>query len=235
MTRLQVGAGAARVQAAWGTWNDIRPQTLNRNMPLRCRIKLLDSVILPTLLWSLESLQMTTLRRRTLDGLKRRLVGRTMLVPRRATESAEAYFIRRERLISRTIDKSARGKWSALQQFKQLMFFGHCARCDPDTHIVGRNFRWRNSHWWAVSQNAFGYRTGGQLGRRGISQSAPGHCERSTTIAVATARRHPCIRRPVLPFSRTCRASRQQTGGPWRIHAKHGGCCADGQPLERRR
>lgn len=88
MTRLQVGAEAARDQAAWGERNDIRPQAQNRAMPLRCRIKLLDSVILPTLLWSLESLQMTALWRRTLDGLQRRLVGRTLLVLRRATESA---------------------------------------------------------------------------------------------------------------------------------------------------
>lgn len=131
MTWLQTGTEAARIQAAWGKWNHIRPRAQNRATPLRCRVRLLDSVVLPTLLWSLESLQMTALRRRALDGLQRRMVGRTLLVLRRATETAETYFMRRERLISRTIDKSARGKWGSLQQFRQLMFVRPLCKVRP--------------------------------------------------------------------------------------------------------
>lgn len=97
MTRLQLGSDTSRIQAVWGKWADVRPQAQSRTVPLRARVRLLGSVILPTLLWSLESLQLSVARSRSLGGLQRCLVGRTLLLLRRSTESVEEYFARRER------------------------------------------------------------------------------------------------------------------------------------------
>lgn len=140
----------ARLKIVWHTFSLIRSQLQMRVAPIRARMQLLDAVILPTLLYGMETVHTTTVMRRTMDATQRTLVGRILLVLRKPTEALHEYLKRRQRLISATIAKHARGMWSQLWRYRQLTFLGHIVRLRPYDHLSARVQQWRGSRCWAI-------------------------------------------------------------------------------------
>lgn len=95
-------------------------------------------MILPALLYGMETIHTTTTNRRNINGTQHALVGRMLLVLRRTTESLRDYCRRRERLITTTISKHSRGVWSQLWWYRQLTFVGHVSNNGEDRD-GGRN------------------------------------------------------------------------------------------------
>lgn len=104
----------ARLKRVWHKSSLIRAQLQMRVAPIRARVQLLDAANLPTMLYGMETVHSSTVMRRKVDATQRTLIGRLLLVLRRPTKDLQAYFRRRERLITTTIAKYARGTSSQL-------------------------------------------------------------------------------------------------------------------------
>lgn len=129
----QAEALPARLKRVWHTLSLIRAQLQLRAAPLRARAQLLDVVLLPTLLYGMETVGTTTKMKRKLDAAQRTLAGRILLVLRKPMEELQADFRRRDRLITATIQKYARGVWSQLWRYRQMTFLGHVVRLNTST------------------------------------------------------------------------------------------------------
>lgn len=181
--RSQGKAVPARMRAAWQTWTTVRVQMACQHVPVRAPVQLMDAIILPTLMWGLESLVLTNVEGRRLDALQRTMVGRVLRLPQRPRETADSFFRRRERCISATVRKMCRAKWSQLQRYRHFCFLGHVARLDPDTHLASLVLHWRSDRWWESYRDTLPAKTGGQEGRRAACMSTPGAAERAVREA----------------------------------------------------
>lgn len=159
--RPQRHALPARLQAAWLRWSQIRGQVGCRHSTLKSRVRLIDAVILPTLLWGLETVPLSQTDRRRLDEVQRRMVGRALLVGRRPQELLTDFLRRRERCISGAITRPARGIWSELCRFRTFTFAGHVARLSPADHMAAQTLAWRSDQWWATYKEALPPKAGG--------------------------------------------------------------------------
>lgn len=119
----QDAALPARIQVAWYKWMEIKPQATDRGVAAGKRIALLDRVILPAVMWGLESAPLPSLQGRKLDALQRSLVSRSLAIFKRSSEDMASDMQRRERLTSAAIRKYSRAKWSDIQRYRLLMFF----------------------------------------------------------------------------------------------------------------
>lgn len=164
----------ARLQAAWLRWSQIRGQVGCRHSTLKSKIRLIDAVILPALLWGLETVPLSQPDRRRLDGVQRRMVGRALLVGRRPQELLPDFFRRRERCISGAIRRHARGIWSELSRFRTFTFAGHVARLAPADHMAAQTLACSSDQWWEKYKEALPPKTGGQIGRRAANKGIPG-------------------------------------------------------------
>lgn len=147
---------------------------------------LLDRVILPTALWGLESVPLTTLQGPKLDALHRSLVARSLTILRRPSAGVAEYMRRRERLTTAAISRHSRAKYSDLQRYRVLSFFGHVAHSNPNKHACAQVLLLRSERWWAQYQVQYTSKTGGQPGRRQAHGSAPGHWDRIPREAFQT-------------------------------------------------
>lgn len=82
------------------------------------------------------------------------MVGRTLLIGRRATESAVEFFRRRERCILAAIRRHARGLRSELHHYRVFSFTGHIARLSPATHMSAQVLAWRSDRWWTLYKSS---------------------------------------------------------------------------------
>lgn len=118
------------MRRAWHSWSQIRAQCVNKRVPLRARAKLLDAVVLPTLLWGLATISLTRAQRKLLTTLQRTMLQNAMRLPRRSEKVQEVYARRRERITTARIRDSMRSPWGCTQRFRNFMFLGHVARMD---------------------------------------------------------------------------------------------------------
>lgn len=93
----QKAALPARLRGAWQKWSQLRPQLSNTSTSVASRISLLDSCILPSVLWGLETVPLTTSDRKKLDALQRVMIHRILHLPQRAREPLRDFLRRRER------------------------------------------------------------------------------------------------------------------------------------------
>lgn len=68
-----------RINSAWAAWTQVRPQIVQRVVPLRARTELVEAVVKPSFLWD-ESLNLNHIQRRKLDGVQRAAIKRVSLV-----------------------------------------------------------------------------------------------------------------------------------------------------------
>lgn len=169
-----------RIQCAWRSYSGIRQQLKDHSQPLRARVSLLDSVVLSSLLWGLESLAMNKPDKQRIRGLQRIMVGRCIRIGRRAAEDQRAFHRRRTRVVTAKIHKLARGFWDELQEYRHINFLGHICRL-ADSHVVTAAFRWRNLSWWHKFRRKHPTRMGGQPGRRRRDHGNP--CRGESHIA----------------------------------------------------
>lgn len=188
-TPSQPEALPARLKRVWHTFSLIRAQLQLRAAPIRARVQLLDAVLLPTKLYGMETVHTTTGMRRKVDATQRTLIGRLLLVLRRPTGELQAYFRRRERLITTTLAKHARGIWSQLWRCRQLTFLGHVVRLRPYEHLSARVQQWRGSRRWAIYRRTLPPRTGWTPGRRPAGLGQPLQHERLVQENVGRLRR----------------------------------------------
>lgn len=174
--RTQRHAFPARLQAAWLRWSQVRRQVGCRHSP-KSRILLVEFVILPTLLWGLETVPLSQTERRRLDGVQRRMVGRALLIGRRSGELLEDFFRRRERCISGAIRRHTRGLWSELCHCRMFTFAGHAARLAPAEHMSAQTLAWPSDQWWSGYKETLPPKAGGQIGRRAADRGTPGILE----------------------------------------------------------
>lgn len=72
-------------------WHAAHPQLCQRGMPLRARIRLLQSVVWATCAWGLESLNLTKLLQRRLDGVQRKMTSGLTWIARKPDEDPPSY------------------------------------------------------------------------------------------------------------------------------------------------
>lgn len=111
-----------RLKAAWSTYVRVRAQLKQRSVTANARVALLEATILPTFLWSTESLDLTSSQRRHITGTQRHMLGYILQVPRRPSENVEGYMKRHERLVSKTLQTHCRAAWGG-QPKVQIIFF----------------------------------------------------------------------------------------------------------------
>lgn len=179
----------ARLNIVWQKFSLIEAQLQMRVAPIRARVQLLDVVIQPTMLYGMETVHITTVMRRKVDATQGTLIGRLLPVLRKPTEDLQAYFRRRQRLITTTIAKYARGTWSQLWRYRQLTFLGHLVRLRPYDHLSARLQQWRGSRWWAIYKRTLPPGTGWTPGRRPAGLVQPLQHERFVQESFARLRR----------------------------------------------
>lgn len=108
----------ARTRAAWHAYAQVRQQLKQRSVSIRARVQLLDSVVLPWLMWGLESVDLSGLQRRQLGGIQRTVVSHMPMFGRRATETIVHLCNRRQRLTTTAISTKTRGQWSRLKRYR---------------------------------------------------------------------------------------------------------------------
>lgn len=178
-----------RVRRAWHSWSQVRAQCVNKRIPLRARARLLDAVVLPTLMWGLEARSLTRAQRRLLNTLQRAMVQNAMRLPRRSDEGQEAYCTRRERITTARIWDSMPSPWGwAVHVLRACSAHGRLASglCHAEVERV------------AVADLHSGLlaaKTGGQAGRRPAGQGVPKHSERAIQDSLVEAQR---MRVPVV-------------------------------------
>lgn len=160
-----------RLQMAWKAWHATRPQLRQRGVPLRSRVRLLRSVVWATCAWGLESLNLSKVLLRKLDGVQRSMISGMTGVARRPHEPPPDYF-RPERIVSGIISRHLPSKWGRAQRSKFFYFSGHVARQDPEVHWAAAALRWRSALWWSKYRRALPAKAGGQRGRR-LAHSGP--------------------------------------------------------------
>lgn len=125
----------------------VRPQAIQRVVPLRSRLELLNAVVKPSLLWGFESLSLTKPQRRQLTAVQRSMVKKTLLLLRRPAEAPNAYFRRRERLVTHIIKTCMRASWGDVQRYRHFTFLGHVMSMSPDRY-ARKTAEWRDLEWW---------------------------------------------------------------------------------------
>lgn len=141
---------AARLKAAWLKYSKVRVQLQHRYTPLALRVKLMDSILTPTVLWGLETVRLPKTQRRTIDAFQRHVMARMVLVARKASESMEVFMRRRERVVTTTVKKHSRGIWGQIQQYRLFTSHGHLARSQSACHMSAQSLMWRGPRWWSV-------------------------------------------------------------------------------------
>lgn len=173
----QRGALSARLRCAWQKWAQLRPQLSNVLSAVAARIGLLDACILPTVLWGLESVPLTTSDRKCLDALQRVMFHRILRLPQRAREPLRDFLRRRERCCTAALRKYSRSTWSHLQRYRALMFMGHLSRL-PSEHLAHDVLERRSDRWWTQNKEVLPTRSRRQPGRRAADKSTPRFVER---------------------------------------------------------
>lgn len=162
-----------RLHAAWKAYMGIKSQLMMKHTPHHQKLALMDAVLLPSLLWGMESVAMLKPQRRRLDAFQRTIVGRMLRVAQRGREERSHFFRRRERCITAAIQRYARGHWGGeTQKYRYFNFRGHVERMGPH-HDVQRVTRWRNDEWWETYKVGLPAKTGGQQERRPPDRSNP--------------------------------------------------------------
>lgn len=69
---------AWRFRSAWNSWAGVRAQIRSPRICFRFRMQLVDGVVLPTLMWGLESICLTKPQRNKLSALQGVMVSRTL-------------------------------------------------------------------------------------------------------------------------------------------------------------
>lgn len=182
----------ARLKRVWHKFSLIRAQLQLRAAPLRARVQLLDAVLLPTMLHDMETVYTTTTMRRKVDATQRTLVGRILLVLRKPAEDLQAYVRRRERQITLTTQKYARGVWSQLWRYRQMTFLGHVVRLRPYEHLAASVQQWRGSRWWTIYRRTLPPGTGWTPSRRPAGLGRPLQHERFAHESFVRLQRDRC-------------------------------------------
>lgn len=172
--KQQWDALPTRCKAAWLKWAHICGQLNNRLNPVKARMALLDAVILPTLLWGLETIHLSKMERKRIVAIQRVVVHRVLRLPQRPRETLEEFVRRRERSCTTTIRKCARGDWGKIQRYRVFTFAGHVARLGPSIHLAAAVLDWGSDRWWSVYKTTLPMKTRGQPGRRAARQGRPG-------------------------------------------------------------
>lgn len=138
----------------------------------RARVALLDAVVLPTMRWGLESLNVTKAEARRFDAIQRTMVAWVLRIPQRAAESAESFFRRRERCTTAAITKFARAKWCEIQEYTHDTLAGHPARLSHETMRPQLSFIGdRTDGGIFVGRRSLRRQAARQAGAQGTSQS----------------------------------------------------------------
>lgn len=111
--------------------------------PLRMRLQLLDAVVLPSLLWGLETLWLCRPERSRIRAFQRTAVARCIRFFARPSETREQFFRCRERVTTKWICFARRGQWNQLQRYRFLNLYGHAMR-SSDEHLLGEVLCWRS-------------------------------------------------------------------------------------------
>lgn len=138
----------ARRRASWTTYTECRGQLLQRTISIAHSVKLLESTVLASFMWGLESVDLREKQLSTINASQSTMVLYMTRHPRRARETDADYFPRRERIISGIIAKHSRGKWGELQRYMYYTFQGHLARLPSSIHLAARVSLWRG---WLVA------------------------------------------------------------------------------------
>lgn len=200
-----------RIRRAWHAWSQVRAQCTNNRISLAARARLLDAVVLPTLLWGLETLSLTRAQRKWLNTLQRAMLQSAMRLPRRPEETEEAYCRRRERITTARIKDSMRSPWGQTQRFRHFMFMGHVARMGA-SRLAFVVLRWRGLPWWQWYSTLHAGKTDRQSGRRPAGQGPPKHCERALQEAFTAAKQSSIP--PLLPEWRPAAQAAPASRGP---------------------
>lgn len=103
-----------RFKAAWRSWHILREQLASKASSLKIRIALLDTTVMASLLWGLETVSLGKKRRKKITTLQRVYIMRMLRLCRRPDEDSIDYFRRRERVATAMISKHARGRWGQI-------------------------------------------------------------------------------------------------------------------------
>lgn len=165
-----------RIQCAWKGYSGIRHQLSDVSQPLLLRVSLLDSVVLPRLLWRLELQSLNLPDRSRLLGVRRVMMGRCIRFACGPRQDRASFHQPRERVIPHRILHFSRGPWDAIQHYRRLNFFGHVCRLYQE-HVVTDAARWRNLSWLRDFRRDNPGRVGGQPGRRAPNCGNPCRAE----------------------------------------------------------
>lgn len=153
-----------RLKCAWKAYTGMRPQLQVFGQPLRMRLQLLDAVVLPSLLWGLETLWLCRPERGRIRAFERTVVARCIRFFVRPSETREQFCRRRVRVTTKWIRVAMRGQWDQLQRYRFLNYYGHAMRLS-DEHLLGEVSRWRSDAWWREYRSRHA-KWGGAAGRR---------------------------------------------------------------------
>lgn len=161
---------ADRSRKAWHSWGQIRAQATQRGISVKCRLRLVEAVVLPTVFWGCESVAATRMARRRPDGLQRTLVANVLRLPMRPIETTLEFCKRRERVVTRCIVRHMRAPWSQVQRYRCFTLSGHVAPLGPQ-RLASQAQEWRDLGWWVEYKIRLPLQQAGQVGRRRMAGS----------------------------------------------------------------
>ena len=140
-----------RINMGWKAFYKCKDQLLQTWTDLRKRVALLDSVVMATIFWGLNTTPLRQALRKKLDVLQREMLRRMMRLPRRPGESWVDFYTRGCRAAKAFCQDNKISSWSDRLRFRYLSWFGHVARMSDD-RLAKRTTFWRGLDWWRLRQ-----------------------------------------------------------------------------------
>lgn len=166
-----------RAPRAWHAYAQMRPRTYQR-----CIQALLGTVVKSTLLWGLESMNLTRIQHRGLTAVQGTMMKRVLALPRRPRAAMEAFYRRREKVAEAHITTSMQWPWGDSRRYRHMAFQGHVA-CFAEDRLAARALGWREKHWWAWYGSKLPGKQRHQAGRRRRAVGRPGQFEQGLSDA----------------------------------------------------
>ena len=130
-----------RLSCAWLKFHQLQLTLLNRKIPVHLRLKLFDSVVSPTALYSLSTTPLTETQLQKLDGAQRKMLRKIVGWVRYEDEEWNITGSRMKQRLDAALTRRPVADWSAARDNQRARLIRKATR-EETTGIVCRVFSW---------------------------------------------------------------------------------------------
>eukprot|EP00929_Paragymnodinium_shiwhaense_P046346 TRINITY_DN23593_c0_g1_i6.p1 TRINITY_DN23593_c0_g1~~TRINITY_DN23593_c0_g1_i6.p1 ORF type:complete len:196 (+),score=11.73 TRINITY_DN23593_c0_g1_i6:290-877(+) len=130
-----------RLSCAWLRFHQLQTALLNRKIPVHLRIKLFDSVVSPTVLYSLSTTPLTQTQLAKLDAVQRKMLRRIVGWVREDDEAWNATGSRMKKRLQAALQRQPVAVWSEARDRQTLRLLRR-AMAEEAPSIACRAFHW---------------------------------------------------------------------------------------------